>query len=1143
MMPESPLAPSLQHPPASRPRRPYRPTAALVLVILAGLVAALNVSSGGPGAASIRAQAAGRAWARTAIWSPSYDAGALLDPGGVDAAPGGLFFVADRGHDRIAVVTAAGTILRTFGTRGSGPAELDGPADVAVDAARNRVYVVDHGNRRLAVYNLAGTPLEHWGQAGPSEGFVPYAVAVAPASGDVYVLSRLPWGRIERFSQDGVWKSGFGETGPGSGAFQWPEDIAVDPSGRVLVADTNNDRIQIFGAADHSVVEAILPLRGVASVAVDPATSRIYALHAGLTGGLSQVATYSGAGVPEGTLASGAPDPFASANRIGVGNGRLAISSGSAAIDGRHGLRQYDTAGLAPAAATLASPLAHGGFIRPAALDVGADGSVYVADGLLRGTRRYNPDGGFRQRLDAGAGDELTVGPTGELFLVDAPVLGDVRLRRLAADGTRLWDKVCDCMSGVGAAATADGVFVSGAFRQRIGIFDMVEARREPVGEHTLPGAPYAWPLDLDLGPDGRLYAAGGANGRVDVLDQATGELARSWPTGGGGAERISVAPDGTVFALRFDGSLAAFGADGRLESAWRPDPAPGEAIVAPRDIAAGSDGRLYVIDAVSDSILVFEARGGAATPAPTASPEPPCTVSGTKTAAPTRVQVGDPVTLNLTLNIACRPGTEPRADIFLILDRSNSMAGDKLARARAAAKGFVAGLDLTRHRVAVVSFSDLVTLDLPLSGDGAAIEAVLDDIRSDGRTDIAAALDLALRHLAAAGRPEALPVFLLLTDGKPSRDGQPFVDAVRQALRARARGALVYTVGLGDPREVDGTLLTEIAGAASRYFYAPRSEDLEAIYLELSRTIGAVVATDVEVTDELGPDVDYIAGSAAPATDLVGRRLAWRLGALPSGGASFRLQVRPNRTGRLNTNTQAVARYVADGAPYSFTFPVPAIDVAGPATATPTPVATATPRTSTAYLPFAARHLCSDRETRLGADIMLVIDTSSSMVGDKLTSAVAAARLFLGLVDARRDRVGLVSFNTDAQRESILTANLDAVSGALDLLRTGVGTRIDRGLEEALHEIELRGRRGSQPVIILLSDGRPVVGTEERARAMAFTARASGVTVFTIGLGPDADGPFLQSLARSSAHYTYAPDARALAEIYRRVAGNLPCR
>lgn len=1090
-----------------------------------------------PAAPAAHAQGAGRAWVRTAVWPASYDAGALLQPGGVDAGPGGTFFVADRGHDRVAVVDAAGTIVRAFGQRGVGAGQLIGPSDVAADLARDRVYVVDRGNKRIAVFTLAGAPVRTWQHAGPDHGLVPQAVAVAP-SGDVYVLNAT-WGRVEHFTPDGAWRAGWGDTGSGRGRLQGPEDLAVDAGGRVLVADTNNDRIQVFGALDTGTVESIIPLRDVAGVAVDRASGRVYGLHYGASP-RAMVTVFGPSGAVETTLPSGAPDPFAPGVGIAVGNGRLALTTAEGAADGRQGLRQYTLPGLAPAATTLANPTGHAGFLRPLALDVGPDHSVYLVDGGLRLARRYAPDGAFRERLDNGAGTEIGVGPTGELFVADTPLLGDVRLRRLSAAGARMWDKVCDCLSGSGVAATDSRIYATNAFRQRIDVFDMAESRRDPIAQITIADPPYAWPLDLDLGPDGRLYVAGGANGRIDVLDPAGGAPRGGWSVGeGNGAERISVGADGTVYALLFDGTIAAYTPDGALEHAWRPDPAPGARVAAPRDLAGGPDGRLYVADAASDAVLVYDASGIPQTPTPTPTPQSPCTTTGTKTAAPTRVALGEPVTIELTLNITCRPGSEPRADIVLILDRSNSMAGDKLTRARSAARSFVQGLDLARHRVAVVSFSDLVTLEQPLTGDGAAVQAILDGIRHDGRTDIASALDVALRHVAEAGRPGALPVLLLMTDGKPSREGQPYVDAVRLGERARARGALTYAIGLGDPNDVDGVLLTEIAGAAARYFYAPRPEDLDPIYRQLSQTIGGVTATNVEVTDELGPDVDYVPGSAVPAAELRGRQLVWAVGVLPAGGVRLRLQVTPRRTGRLPTNTEAVARYTADNARFAFTYPIPEIVVGAAPTATPT---RRPPRPTVAYLPFLSRNLCLPKDSRLGADIMLVIDTSSSMDGGKLAAAILAAQGFIEQVDARRDRVGLVSFAADARREYVLTSDLAAVSRALGGMLGGVGTRIDRGLEEALLELDRRARADSPRVIVLLSDGVPAGGSEERTRRLAFEARASGVTVFTVGLGTDADGPFLRGLARSPAHYAFAPSPGDLTGIYRRIAASLPC-
>lgn len=1113
--------------------------------LLAFLALLAMAAAGSPLAPTppVGAQATARSWSRSAVWAPSFDGGALLDPGGADGSAAGVIYVADRGHDRIAVVNRGGAIIRTFGRRGEGPGELREPADLALDAARDRVYVVDRGNRRIAVFDLAGNPIAGWTSAGPDAGFVPHAVAVAP-SGDVYVLSRLPWGRVERFSPDGTWRAGWGDIGSGRGQFESPEDLAVDAMGRVLVADTNNDRIQIFAAGDNPVVETVWPRPGVTGLAVDRGSGFIYALHGGPGMGASVVSAYSAPGQAAGQLTSGQPEPFASAAAIGFAAGRLLVSTGAGTQDGRQGLRQFEAAGLGLAAATLANPLDHAGFIRPVSIDTAPDGSVLLADAALGVARRYEPDGSFRARLDGGAGNALAVGPAGEVYLADTPILGDVRLRRLRADGLRAWDKVCDCLSGMGLAASADRIYATSAHEQRIAVFDTNESRSDPIGTIGFgdPDPPYAWPMDLDLGLDGRLYAAGGSSGQVEIFQPGSGRREARWPVaGGGGAERISLAPDGTVFVLHFDGRLGAYAADGRLEQLWLPEPPQAGRPLRPLDLAAGPGGRLYVLDGASDSVLVFDAQAAAPSPTPVATPaSAPCTVQGDKTAAPARVELGQPVTVELSLDIRCRPGAEPRADIVLVLDRSNSMAGFKLSGARAAAKGFVAGLDLARHRVAVISFSDLVTLDQPLTGDRAAIDAAIDRLRTDGRTDIAGALDRAGWHLSAAGRPGALPVVLLLTDGKPSREGQPYVDAVRQGERIRARGGLTYAIGLGD--DVVASLLTAVAGSAERYFFAPDPEDLDPIYALLSQNVGEVVATDVRVSDRMGPEVDFVPGSAQPQAQLSGDQLDWSLNLLPSGGARFRLQVLPRRTGRLPTNTEAIASYTAEGQRYSFRFPVPEVEVVAPVTPTPTRPPTATPQHKTAYLPFLARGLCLPKDARLGADIVLVIDSSASMRGAKLAEAVAAAKVFLAEVDPRRDRVGLVSFDSDARREHVLTQDMAAVGRRLDGLTTQIGTRLDRGLEEAARELEYRGRRGAAPVIVLLSDGVPSAGTADRARVMAFTARASGATLVTIGLGSDSDGLFLRELASSPSHYYFAPEASGLTEIYRRIAGNLPC-
>jgi Mg-chelatase subunit ChlD len=509
--------------------------------------------------------------------------------------------------------------------------------------------------------------------------------------------------------------------------------------------------------------------------------------------------------------------------------------------------------------------------------------------------------------------------------------------------------------------------------------------------------------------------------------------------------------------------------------------------------------------------------------------------VTGDKRAAPGLVRLGESVQVELSLDIECRPGTQQRADIVLILDRSNSMAGDKLNAAVVAASRFVQGLDLTRHRVGLVSFSDVVSLDEGLTADEVALLNTLARTRADGRTDIAGALERALLHLGEEGRPEAQQVMLLLTDGNPSRPGQPYVDAVRMGARGRARGALTFAIGLGE--DVDDSLLTAVVGQADRYFFAPNASDLDPIYDQISATVGEVVATDLVVTDQMGADVRYTPASAQPpAAGETLDTVTWTAAAVPASGLRFTVQVIPQRLGLLPTNTMAMAEYTADGQRYSFTFPIPEVQVVEAPTPSPS-------SPGTVYLPLLMQQLCLPKDRALGVDVVLIIDTSSSMEGEKLEAAVAAAGAFLDAVDANRDRVGLVSFDSEGRREYLITADLPALRQRLAQLQTGQGTRIDLGMEAALSLIDAWGRKQTPKVIVLLSDGRPQGGSEDATLGFAEEARRRGHTVFTVGLGTDLDADYMRAIAGAFDRFYAAPKPGALAGVYERIAGALPCR
>lgn len=1079
-----------------------------------------------------------REWARTEVRSPSFDTGALYDPRGVASAPGGQLFVADAGHDRIAVVDEAGTIVRAFGRRGNGPGRFDTPSDVAVDVGRDRVYVADLANRRLSVLTLAGTPVAQWMTAGPDVAFVPSAVAVAPGTGDVYVVSDVPH-RVDRFGADGTWYGGWGGEGTGPGQLLGPQGIAVHPDGRVLVADFRNARLQAFSATGAFLVER--PLLGIRDVAVSGDGSRIYALH-NAPGGFGdrdyvtvfasdlavEIETFAAASLPF-------EDSYRPAGALAVTDaGRLALST---AFGPRrlHGVRQYapqpgGTWSLA--ASTVADPLAFGGFLDPTALATGPDGSLYLTEAAQDVTRHYAPDGAFRGILANARGDELAVGPAGDLYLVSTTA--DVVLHKVTADGSPVWSKPCDCLSGIGVAVAGGRVFATSAMTRSLMAFEDGPAP-DPVAAIPFSDPTYAWPLDVAAGPDGQLYAAGGETGTIVAIDPATGNERRRWTVEGGGAERIAVSPEGTVFALLFDGTVGAWSAAGAPIARWAIEPVPGSTVAMPGDLAAGPGERLYVLDEVSSAVLVYEPRALAATPTPPPTAEPPCVATTAKTALPGQIVLGQQATVALELDLVCSGGRLPESDIVMVIDRSNSMAGENLSAAKSAALGFATApqLDLGRNRLGLVSFSDIISLDQALTTDVAAMTRAIGDVHYSGATELAGAMRTSWLHLAVDGRSGAVPIILMMTDGRPNREGQPYVEAFIAAARARARGAVVYTIGLGTNIAAD--LLTQMAGSSTRFFAAPTAGELAPIYAELSETVGGVVARDVEIVDTLGDDVEYVPGSASDDGQLSGRDIRWTLGAINAGRVTRTLRVTPSRVGRIATNLRAVARYSADGVAYEATFPVPEIEVLPVPTATPTPIR------HYAYLPFLSNYYCERKDPLIGADVVMVLDTSSSMQGEKISAAVAATRSFIRLTDSRRDWVGLVTFDGTAKLLHPLTPNQALLESRLDTIALGVGTRIDLGLQEAVRELGYRSREGSQRVIILLSDGYPSDG-RDRAQAIAASAKQQGVTLFAIGLGEDVDRALLEGMA-SVASYFHSPTPAELDEIYRRLAREIPCR
>jgi Ca-activated chloride channel family protein len=185
--------------------------------------------------------------------------------------------------------------------------------------------------------------------------------------------------------------------------------------------------------------------------------------------------------------------------------------------------------------------------------------------------------------------------------------------------------------------------------------------------------------------------------------------------------------------------------------------------------------------------------------------------------------------------------------DVTLVIDRSGSMAGEKLKQARAACLGILKRLT-DKDRVNVMLFDDevesLFHLPKPVTAQtrNEAMEYV-ELMESGGGTSIAKALTDALDDQIDGPQPR---VVLFFTDGR-SPSAPALVAAEKDKHDVR-----VFTIGIG--REIDKALLSRLAALKrGRFTYIPESANMEQEVAALFSQIEVPVLIDVALETQNG--------------------------------------------------------------------------------------------------------------------------------------------------------------------------------------------------------------------------------------------------------------------------------------------------
>lgn len=181
---------------------------------------------------------------------------------------------------------------------------------------------------------------------------------------------------------------------------------------------------------------------------------------------------------------------------------------------------------------------------------------------------------------------------------------------------------------------------------------------------------------------------------------------------------------------------------------------------------------------------------------------------------------------------------------------------------------------------------------------------------------------------------------------------------------------------------------------------------------------------------------------------------------------------------------------------------------------------------------------------TGANVDVMLVLDKSGSMSGEKIKAAKEAAKLFIDLMRTG-DMVGVASFSDYARVDFSLTEiNSDtireSIKSAIDIISAGGSTSIGAGLRAGYNELLTKGNSAHPWAIVLMSDG--LHNTPPHPDTVLPDIRDKNIRVFTIGLGTDADASLLSHIAHDSGggggKYYFAPSSEELGAIYNNIAG-----
>gem|GEM_PF-2404739 len=169
--------------------------------------------------------------------------GQMNEPADIAIDADGTIYLADKSNRRVTVMTNDGKFLASWQSRDGDKWQMSAPSGIGI--SENRIYISDSDKDKVLVFSRDGSFLDEFGGSGSAPKQFDNPKGIAVNRGVIYVADTGNH-RVQVFSSDGIYLQSIGEKGDRDGQMRSPLDVAVDHNGSIYVADSGNNRIQVF---------------------------------------------------------------------------------------------------------------------------------------------------------------------------------------------------------------------------------------------------------------------------------------------------------------------------------------------------------------------------------------------------------------------------------------------------------------------------------------------------------------------------------------------------------------------------------------------------------------------------------------------------------------------------------------------------------------------------------------------------------------------------------------------------------------------------------------------------------------------------------------------------------------------------------